>query len=316
MLSHRRLQPQLLALVALVPVLGACSIAGAVGASGRQPSGLIVFDGITNNGPGYEQLYVANLGNGRVRQVTKSGSGGYNPSWSPDGSHIAFEWDSKGPCGSLACSRVFIVAADGSGRHPFTPPNLRCESPAWSPRGNQIAYVQWGKGSYEASIYARSLGGQVRRLTHAKNVFDSDPVWSPDGTRIIFSREQGDSYTNYVMDAHGKHLHPLGGNPDTTITSWSPDGRLLAGSTVWGPYNNNYLSSVLNANGTEKRRLLTDGGDPVWSPDGSVIAFVPDDQDIFRGSIDVVSANGKGRHRLFASKLFTQPGNLDWLPRP
>lgn len=287
------------------------AVGGSASASGRQPSGLIVFDAITN-GPGYEQLYVADLGSGQVRQLTKTG--GYNPSWSPDGSHIAFEYPSEGPCGSPACSRILIVAADGLGRHPFTPPGLRCEAPAWSPRGDLIAYVQWGNGE-DASIYTRSMAGKVHRLTHAKNAFDSDPVWSSDGTRIVFAREVRNAYVNYVMDADGTHLHRLGGNPNTTISSWSPDGRLLTGSRVWGRYNNQNLTVVLNADGTGERRLLSDGGDPVWSPDGKLIAFVPDNPDLVHGSVAVIGADGKGRHRLFPGR-FSQPYNLDWLRRP
>ena len=63
----------------------------------------IVFNAITN-GPGYEELFVADLDSGRVRQLTHSG--GYNPSWSPEGSQVAFDWPSNGPCGSPACSRI------------------------------------------------------------------------------------------------------------------------------------------------------------------------------------------------------------------
>ncbi len=294
-----------------VAIVLALVVGGSASASGRQPGGLIAFDAITN-GAGYEQLYVADLGSGQVRQITKTG--GYDPSWSPDGSHIAFEYPSDGPCGDSTCSSIFIVAADGSGRHPFTPADVRCEAPAWSPRGDVIAYVQWGSG-IDGSIYTRSMSGKVHRLTHAKNAFDSNPVWSPDGTRIVFAREVRYVYVNYVMNADGTHLRRLGGNPNTAISSWSPDKSLLAGSRVWGPYNNQNLTSVFNADGTRERRLLSDGGDPVWSPDGRLLAFVPDNQDIVHGSVGVIGADGKGRHRLFTG-LFMQPGNLDWLRRP
>jgi TolB protein len=293
-----------------VAIVLAIAVSGSASASGRQPSGLIAFDAVTN-GAGYEQVYVADLGSGRVRQLTKTG--GYNPSWSPDGSHIAFEYPSEGPCGSPACSSISIVAADGSDRHLFTPPRLRCEAPAWSPRGDLIAYVQWRNG-IDASIYTRSMAGVVHRLTHATNAFDSNPVWSPDGARIVFDRMVRYAYVNYVMDADGTHLHRLDGNPNTTISSWSPDGSLLTGSRVWGLYNNQNLTSVLNADGTGERRLLSDGSDPAWSPDGRLIAFVPDNQDLVHGSVGVIGADGKGRHRLFAGR-FTQPGNLDWLRR-
>jgi len=100
------------------------------------------------------------------------------------------------------------------------------------------------------------------------------------------SRGEGkDSHANYVIDADGTDLYRLRGNPDTVIESWSPDGRQLVGSRSYGPYNNNYLSVVLNADGSGERRLLRGGDGPVWSPDRGFIAFIPERQDIVRGLV-------------------------------
>lgn len=290
----------------------AAALAGSTAASAGRPSGRIVFSAITN-GPGYQQVYVADLDSGRVRQLTHGDAGGYNPSWSPDGRQIAFEWPSKGPCGSPACSRIWLIAADGSRRRPFTPPQLRCEFAAWSPTGDRIAYQQWGRG-FQASIYTRTMAGDVRRLTHAPGAFDTNPVWSPDGRRIVFSREAGASPGNYVMNQDGSHLHRLGYDGGS-IESWSPDGTRLTASRTWGPYNNKNLFVVLEADGTGERRLVSDGGGPVWSPDGAFIAFVPDDQHLDRGAIAVIRPDGSGRRRLVTGP-FSQPAHLDWLRGP
>ena len=291
--------------------------AGASVASVQQPNGRIVFFA-DQSGAGGTELFVADLGSGKVRRLTYGG--GYAPSWSPDGSEIAFERTSTGPCGSPACSRIWIIGADGLGQRPFTPPNLRCEEPAWSPSGDRIAYVQWtregvGSAIIRASIYIRTITGTVRRLTHETNAFDAGPVWSPDGSRIVFSRGLHGRYVNYVVNADGSDLHRLRGNPDTSIEAWSPDGNRLTGSRVWGAYNNRNLLVVLNADGTGERRLLSDGGDGEWSPDGEFIAFIPDNQDIYRGTVGVIQADGTGRHLLISGR-FTQLGGLDWTPSP
>lgn len=287
-------------------------VAASGGGADDGPRGLIAFSAITN-GPGYQQIYVADLGTGTVTQLTHGADGGYDPSWSPDGAHIAFEWPSTGPCHSPACSRIFIVDADGANRHPFTPGNVRAENAAWSPTGDRIAYSQW-RGGYRASIYTRTLDGTVVRVTHGKDVFDSFPVWSPDGTRIVFSREDGVQSGNYVVNADGSGLRRLDGNPATFLQSWSPDGRLLVGSRTWGRYNNRRMTVVVAADGSHERRLLGGGGGPVWSPDGMFVAFVPDEQDLRNGTIGVIRADGTGRKRLVGGS-FSQPAHLDWLRR-
>jgi Tol biopolymer transport system component len=244
-----------------------------------------------------------------VRQLTHGAAGGYNPSWSPDGSQIAFDWGS-------GRSRIFLINADGTRRRPFTPANLRCEEAAWSPAGDRIAYVQWRRSARTAnrsSIWIRSVDGrEVRRLTLAK-AFDSAPVWSPDGTKIVFSRDaKGSAYGNYVINADGTGLRRLRGNRYTHITSWSSDGKRLTGTRSYGRFSNKFLSVVVNSDGSGERLLLRGGLDPVWSPDGQFIAFLPEDEDITRGWVSVVRADGTGRRRLFSGR-FTQPEHLDWL---
>jgi Tol biopolymer transport system component len=282
-----------------------------------RPSGWIVFSADAPEfGPNH--VFVADLDRGRLRQLTNGAVGGYNPSWSPDGSQIAFERVSGGPCNSPACSRIFLMNAYGSRRRPFTPANLRCEDAAWSPAGDRIAYVQWRRSAGDenrSSIWIRAVdGSEVRRVTFAK-AFDSAPVWSPDGTKIVFSRDAGRASGNYVVNADGTGLRRLRGNRATVITSWSSDGRYLTGWRSYGPYNNRFLSVVLDADGSGERLLLRGGLGPVWSPDGEFIAFHPEDEDISRGWVSVVRANGLGRRKLFIGS-FTQPEHLDWIRRP
>jgi TolB protein len=284
--------------------------AGSGSAAVERPSGLIAF---TASAGCCDQVFVADLDRGRVRQVTRNGASA--PSWSPDGSQLAVERVSTGPCRSPACSRIWRVAIDGSHARPVTPANRRCEEPSWSPAGDVIAYVQWEPSRrrvIRTSIYTRRPDGSgVRRLTRSPEA-DSDPVWSPDGKRIVFVREGRRRDSLWTMNADGtaqRRLRWL--RPNSSVSSWSPDGTRLAVGRVYGTYNNETLVSVITLGRPGERVLIRRGGDPVWSPDGRFIAFVPDDEDIFRGSVSAMRADGSGRRTLFSGS-FTQPYALAW----
>ena len=115
------------------------------------------------------------------------------------------------------------------------------------------------------------------------DVFDESPSWSPDGSRIVFSRETGrealesggvlgGSRSMLTMDAND------GGNQTTLAsgrfysTRWSPDGTRIA-------YVKSDQLGVIDIDGTSAR-ILTGGvhiAGLAWSPDGSRIAYVSGD---------------------------------------
>jgi Tol biopolymer transport system component len=102
---------------------------------------------------------------------------------------------------------------------------------------------------------------------------DSRPVWSPDGTRIAFTRVVSGGPYLEVARSNGTGLRRLARILYGTVPSWSPDSRSLVferqplqeqerDGSIW----------TIGANGTHPHRIAT-GRSPVWSPDGSRIAF-------------------------------------------
>ena len=76
-------------------------------------------------------------------------------------------------------------------------------------------------------IYVMNADGSGVKILTNDPAWDYAPVWSPDGTRIAFSRRYGDDWALYVMNADGSGATnlALGKAP---FSSWSPDGRKIA----------------------------------------------------------------------------------------
>lgn len=104
---------------------------------------------------------------------------------------------------------------------------------------------------------------------------DSDPQWSPDGTRLAFVSDRDGTNDIWLMNTDGSGAKNLTrGAGDDLSPRWSPDGRRIAFTSSRDGDVEIYL---MNADGAEQTNLTKADGDdlqPAWSPDGTQIAFV------------------------------------------
>ena len=135
--------------------------------------------------------------------------------------------------------------------------------------GDTIAFSSMG------NIYTMNTDG-TNRIKLAQG---SNPSWSPNGTKIVYSfglgRFRGDVKDIYIIDANGanrvnltKGRHKRNGSP-----AWSPDGTKIAFTSY---RDDNFEIYVMNADGTNLKNLtlhLDSDTFPTWSPDGRKIAF-------------------------------------------
>jgi Tol biopolymer transport system component/DNA-binding winged helix-turn-helix (wHTH) protein len=152
--------------------------------------------------------------------------------------------------------------------------------------------------SSESSVNADNLQSRhLRRLTNLTEP-TSDPAFSPDGSRVAFSRA-GNSPGIYVKQIDGEQLLQVTHDASDCCAVWSPDGQTIAFSrfTATGRAINTVPSQ-----GGEVRQLVTTGlsfhhGELDWSPDGKFLAFS--------------SETSKGSSSLFAY-LFDQSDTRRW----
>ncbi len=152
------------------------------------------------------------------------------------------------------------------------------------------------------------LDAEARRLT-SNDAFDYFPAWSPDGQRIAFLRGlprkryvsnpglHGDidrtSGSLHLMRADGTDVRSIGGGHEDALIGpprWSPDGRWLAfvnddgesGTGVFHAWRGFLIDEgetrlglyVVNADGTERRRLADAASEVAWSPDSRQLAYI------------------------------------------
>jgi Tol biopolymer transport system component len=198
-------------------------------------------------------------------------------------------------------------------------------SAATFPGANGLLVYQAQIGKHTQLFTINADGSSAHQLTRFA---DSDAVWaewSPSGKQIAFER---DVYTGvrvrraaiYTMNADGSGLRSLTPTGLNGGPSWSPDGALIAFSTLH--YGKEATVSVMAANGSRGRKVLTTPlrckrwcgiglYSPTFSPDGKRIAFVWHRKAVL-AAIFTMNASGGGLKQVTPWQSFTD--KIDWSP--
>lgn len=196
-----------------------------------------------------------------------------SPVLSPDGSSVAFR----------ALNDIYTMRL-GQPPRPLTRDHWWKSDPAWSPDGRYLSYSTDRAGKLD--IWLRDLAtGTDRQLTNLPGAAAVSGSWSRDGTHIAFLDQNGALYTVEVATGTVRQVFTATFEPGRP--TWSPDGSVIALAAI-RPYSSRYregLSEILLVDRNTgaatyvepmpHRSIQTRGDDgPVWSPDGSMMAFV------------------------------------------
>ena len=120
-------------------------------------------------------------------------------------------------------------------------------------------------------------GGAPLQLTD-NDVFDGNPDWSPDGSRLVFTSGNRDGGLEiYVMNADGSGTVQLTDDDvDNGAADWSPDGARIVFDGFDAERVLQVYTMAVDAPGATATQLTTGAakGKAVWSPDGERIAFL------------------------------------------
>jgi TolB protein len=189
------------------------------------------------------------------------------PSWSPDGTRLAFESFRDGNF------EIYVVNADGSNPVRLTNDTAGDSSPVWSPVSDEIAFVSNRFGN--ADILLLTLNGIVSTLTTTVAP-DSSPAWSPDGSMIAY-KTHADVLANIcLIGRDGLNQHCLTTAPsEYGAPIWSPTGGSLAVNAKQS--TGGYGIDIFNVKDGSIAELYSEGVEPVgvpaWSADGMRVVF-------------------------------------------
>jgi Tol biopolymer transport system component len=192
--------------------------------------------------------------------------------------HIAFASYRSYP-GSPSNYEIFVMNADGSGEKRLTNDTGFDGMPAFSPDGKRIVFISdRGNGSRQIWIMNAEGSGQ-KQLTDTQETTPSDPVFSPDGTKIaaVSSADQ----RIYIMNADGSNPVKLKTSTDAATPAFSPDGKKIVFSSYHpgvGPGGTSrWCVESINVDCTGQTLLAIDTieipTEPSFSPDGRKIVF-------------------------------------------
>jgi Tol biopolymer transport system component len=226
-------------------------------------------DEMTGNQPGVPRIWLLNVADGTAREFIEDGEiTGFEPSWSPDGTRLAFF---DGANGGLR-----VVSVRGEADDLFLPSNMGMAG-SWSPDGQRMAFVDMQTGTLESVVnvfVADFANGSVSGIfSRARDQADySVPAWAPDGVRLLVgARLIGGPISRqlWLMRTDGTGQQAITNDATYTHTHyrWSPLGdavvfqRLKLGVSLARPE-----VVVWDEQTGEVTRLAQDAGFSGWIP--------------------------------------------------
>jgi len=222
-----------------------------------------------------------------VYQITGGTASQDHVAVSPNGRQIIYSE------GKMDLDITGVSLLDGKSKKLIASEVLECMA-AWSAKTEKLAYVTDRNGSME--IWMRSMDGSDQSLitqadfpgTPTRSLMN--PVLSPDGKRVIFTRVSDDgtirTWIKFLSGGAPARLNEFAVDSEV-VGTWSPDGRHFAEITLSGSKLSLIIIKVGSLDKPIVIRNSIDSSLPDWSPTGEWITFHDD------SGWNLVSPDGK-----------------------
>lgn len=175
--------------------------------------------------------------------------------WSPDNSKVAYSHEDPDD----DSVDLYMMNADGSGKHVILETNDFAFYQSWSPDGTKIAYANYPADTFEGEIYTINPDGsqntQLSNTGGQVNIYAGQSSWSQDSTRLIFTQANvNDGVFDLMMiNRDGTDQHIV--KTDSTVGSWSPDNTQILANNYGGDFDLGLF--VVSTDGSEQNRVAT-----------------------------------------------------------
>lgn len=223
-------------------------------------------------------LYIVNVESGEKRLLIKGNMG--IPKWSPVDNRILFRYGT-----------LYTINSDGTGLKKLLNNDQDASESAWSKDGKKICFWGWKEGERKDTAYlwiVNSDGSNLKPVLPGHR----DPSWSPDGKEILCVGTYSETGAigqlfKYNIEEDSLRIFKSNKNARFFFPSWSSDNEIVYGKKLREKVGDVY---IMNADGTNDRKIIEGGSFMGWSKDGSKIVYTDSDR-----AISIINADGTNK---------------------